>query len=96
VRRTTLAALVVLAGAAIFALGGGEYSTLDWLELRRQERAESEAIARLEVEVDSLAKYAERVKTDRRLQERIAREDFGMIRKGEFLYRIVTDSLDGQ
>jgi cell division protein FtsB len=96
VRRTTLAALVVLAGAAIFALGGGEYSTLDWLELRRQERAESEAIARLEVEVDSLAKYAERVKTDRRLQEQIAREDFGMIRKGEFLYRIVTDSLDGQ
>ena len=95
-RRTTLAALVVLAGAAVFALGGGEYSTLDWLELRRQERAETEAIARLEVEVDSLAKYAERVKSDRRLQERIAREDFGMIRKGEFLYRIVTDSLDGQ
>jgi cell division protein FtsB len=80
----------------VFALGGGEYSTLDWMELRRQERAESEAIARLEIEVDSLAKYAERVKTDRRLQERIAREDFGMIRKGEFLYRIETDSLDGQ
>ena len=95
-KRTTLAALVVLAGAAVFALGGGEYSTLDWLELRRQERAESEAIARLEVEVDSLTRYAERVKTDRRLQEQIAREDFGMIRKGEFLYRIVTDSLDGQ
>ena len=95
-RRTTLAALVVVAGAAVFALGGGEYSTLDWLELRRQERAESEVIARLEVEVDSLTKYAERVKTDRRLQERIAREDFGMIRKGEFLYRIETDSLDGQ
>ena len=95
-KRTTLAALVVLAGAAVFALGGGEYSTLDWLELRRQERAESEAIARLEVEVDSLHRYAERVKTDRRLQEQIAREDFGMIRKGEFLYRIVTDSLDGQ
>jgi cell division protein FtsB len=96
VKRTTLAALVVLGGAAVFALGGGEYSILDWLELRRQERAESEAIARLEVEVDSLARYAERVKTDRRLQEQIAREDFGMIRKGEFLYRIVTDSLDGQ
>ena len=95
-KRTTLAALVILLGAAVFALGGGEYSILDWLELRRQERAESEAIARLEVEVDSLARYAERVKTDRRLQEQIAREDFGMIRKGEFLYRIVTDSLDGQ
>jgi cell division protein FtsB len=96
VKRTTLAALAVLGGAAVFALGGGEYSILDWLELRRQERAESEAIARLEVEVDSLARYAERVKTDRRLQEQIAREDFGMIRKGEFLDRIVTDSLDGQ
>jgi cell division protein FtsB len=96
VRKTTLAALVVLTGALIYALGGGEYSTMDWLELRRQERAEIDSIARLEVEVDSLAAYAKRVKSDRRLQERIAREDFGMIRKGEFLYRIETDSLDGQ
>jgi len=96
VRKTTLAALIVLAAAAVFAFGGGEYGTLDWLELRRQERSEAETIARLEVEVDSLARYVKRVKTDRRLQERIAREDFGMIRKGEFLYRIQPDSLDGQ
>jgi len=96
VKRATLSALVVLAGAAVYGVAGGEYSTLDWLELRRLERAESEAITQLEVEVDSLTRYAKRVKTDRRLQERIAREDFGMIRKGEFLYRIEADSLDGQ
>jgi cell division protein FtsB len=96
VSKTTIAALVVLAGAAVYAFGGGEYSTLDWLELRRQERAETAMIARLEVEVDSLTRFARLVKTDRRLQERIAREDFGMIRKGEFLYRLETDSLDGQ
>ena len=95
-RKTTLVTLVVLAAAAVFAFGGGEYSTLDWLELRRQESAETALIARLEIEVDSLTRHAKVVKTDRRLQERIAREDFGMIRKGEFLYRLEADSLDGQ
>ena len=95
-KRATLSALVVLVGAAAYGVAGGEYSTLDWLELRSQERSEIETIARLEAEVDSLSGYAKRVKTDRRLQERIAREDFGMIRKGEFLYRIEADSLDGQ
>jgi cell division protein FtsB len=91
VRKTTVAALVVPAAAAVFAFGE-EYSTLDWLEPRRQERRQT--IARLEVEVDSLA--MPNGSDDRRLQERIAREDFGMIRKGEFLYRLETDSLDGQ
>jgi cell division protein FtsB len=88
--------LVVLGGAAAYAVFGGEYGTFDWLELRRQERAETAAIERLEGEVDSLKRYGERLRTDRRLQEKIAREEFGMIRKGEFLYRIETDSLDGE
>jgi cell division protein FtsB len=26
----------------------------------------------------------------------LARDNFGMIRKGEYVYRIVADSLDGQ
>ena len=28
------------------------------------------------------------IEQDRRVQERVARESFGMIRKGEFLYRL--------
>jgi cell division protein FtsB len=76
----------------VFALAGGEYGTLDWLSLRRQEREEARAIAELTVEVDSLKRYAKAVETDRRLMEKIAREEFGMIRKGEFLYRLQRDS----
>jgi cell division protein FtsB len=92
VKRSTLFGLIVLGGAVVFALAGGEYGTLDWLSLRRQEREEARAIAELTVEVDSLKRYAKAVETDRRLMEKIAREEFGMIRKGEFLYRLQRDS----
>jgi cell division protein FtsB len=39
--------------------------------------------------VDSLERAAVAVERDPRVQERIAREEFGMIRKGEFLYKLV-------
>ncbi len=54
------------------------------------------AIDRLTFEVDSLKRYAKRVETDRTLLEQLARENFGMIAKGEFLYHIESDSLDEQ
>jgi cell division protein FtsB len=92
VSRPKLIGVLVLVSALIFSLAGGEYGTLDWLELRRQERAEQRAIAELTVEVDSLKRFAKAVETDRRVMERIAREEFGMIRKGEFLYRLQQDT----
>jgi cell division protein FtsB len=92
VSRTRVFGAVVLAGALVFALAGGEYGTLDWLELRRQERAEQRTIAELSAEVDSLKRFAKAIETDRRLMEKIAREEFGMIRKGEFLYRLEADT----
>lgn len=90
--RTKLFGALVLAGGLVFALAGGEYGTLDWLELRRQERGEQRTIAELTAEVDSLKRFAKAIETDRRLMEKIAREEFGMIRKGEFLYLLQRDS----
>ncbi len=84
--------VAVLGASLIYAVFGGEYSTLNWLKLRQQERAEQAAIDQLTTEVDSLRRYAKAVATDRKLQERLAREEFGMIRKGEFLYRLQADS----
>ncbi len=84
--------LAVLGGSALYAAFGGEYSTLNWLDLRRQERAEQAQIEQLTTEVDSLRRFAKALATDRKLQERLAREEFGMIRKGEFLYRLQVDS----
>ncbi len=90
--RARLFTALVLAGSVVYAVFGGEYSTFNWLDLRRQERDEQAKIDQLTLEVDSLRGYAKAVATDRRLQERLAREEFGMIRKGEFLYRLQRDS----
>ena len=86
----------VFALAILYALVGGEYSTTAWLKLRRQGQTMTATIAGLTVEVDSLRRFAKRLETDPRLQERIAREEFGMVRPGEFLYRLGRDSLDAQ
>lgn len=93
--RTRLATIAVLVGAVGFALFGGEYGLFDWLELRRETRREAAEIARLTTEIDSLKRYLDRLGTDRRLLEQLARENLGMIRPGETLYRTETDSLDG-
>jgi hypothetical protein len=39
--------------------------------------------------VDSLERLAIAIESDPVMQERVARERFGMLRKGEFLYRLV-------
>lgn len=81
-----------LAGAVVLlalAVWGGEYSTGDWLTMRRQLADERDNVAALEVEVDSLAKAAKDLETNAAVQERVAREEFGMIRDGEILYRVV-------
>jgi cell division protein FtsB len=83
------AAILGLAFALYFALQGGEYGTLDLLQLRREEKEERANVERLQRMVDSLTKAATAIEGDPRVQERVARERFGMIRTGEFLYRLV-------
>jgi cell division protein FtsB len=89
VTRTRLIGLgagLVLAGLAFQA---GEYSTLDWLTLRRQRTEERRSVRDLELELDSLQRLARALEEDPAAQERAAREQFGMIRQGELLYRLV-------
>ena len=83
------AVIAGLAMALYFALQGGEYGTLDLLQLRREEVEERANVERLQRLVDSLGRAATAIERDPRMQERVARERFGMIRKGEFLYRLV-------
>ena len=83
------AALAALAFALYFAIQGGEYGTTDLLALRRQEAAEEAQVLRLRQVVDSLTRDATGIEHDLRVQERVARERFGMIRRGELLYRLV-------
>ncbi|MEA2724864.1 MAG: cell division protein FtsB [Gemmatimonadales bacterium] len=83
------ATIIGLALALYFALQGGEYGTLDLLQLRRDEAEEQAEVQRLQRLVDSLTQAAVAIELDPRTQERAARERFGMIKQGEFLYRLV-------
>lgn len=89
-------ALVTLGGAAAFAFQGGEYSTPNLWQLRREEAEERGLVAGLQRTVDSLERTATAIERNPAVQERVARESFGMIRRGEFLYRLVpSDSSTG-
>lgn len=85
----------VLAFALVAAVECGEYSTLDLLRQRSREQALRRAIDSLQQDIDSLQTLARRLRTDAATQERIAREEFGMVRGDkELLYRFIDpDSL---
>jgi cell division protein FtsB len=82
---------LLVIGAAVFAFQGGEYSTRDlWRQRKYKDRLtrETDSLSRI---VDSLRREANLVKTDRATQERIAREQFGMVRGDrEILYKLGT------
>ena len=75
-------------GVLYFAIEGGEYGTSDLARQRMRRTRLLSAIDTLTRQVDSLKRYKSAVATDVRLQERIAREEFGMVRGDkEILYR---------
>jgi cell division protein FtsB len=79
----------MIGGAAVwFAIQGGEYGTLDLVRQHRQRVRLVHDIDSLGHLVDSLKRYKQRVLIDPKMQERIAREEFGMVRAKELLYRI--------
>ena len=84
----------LIIGALVFAVQGGEYSTLD-IARQRQRLTElttrSDSIKRA---VDSLTRAERLVRTDPATQDRIAREEFGMVRGDEMLYRFLPDTTD--
>ena len=82
-------ALVVLLLAAVFAWHGGIFSTTAYRSLERQEAASRLRAERLEREVDSLARFADSLERVPAVQERVARENFGMLRPGELSFTIV-------
>ena len=77
----------IAAGAVWFAVQGSEYGTTDIIRQYNQRARLDRDIDSLKRVVDSLARYKARVLNDPRTQERIAREEFGMVRGKELLYR---------
>jgi cell division protein FtsB len=72
----------------VYALQGGEYSTTALLSQRARARRMRASMDSLRHEIDSLARVKKAVQADPSVQERIAREEFGMVRGSrEILYR---------
>ena len=79
---------LLIAFALFFAIQGGEYSTRDLYVLHRRATITAHQVDSLKHHVDSLDRFLRLVKSDSATQERIAREEFGMVRGGkEILYR---------
>ena len=83
----------LILGALFFAVQGGEYSTRDLFVLQSKTRRLTHEVDSLQRQVDSLGRFLKLVKTDSATQERIAREEFGMVRGDkEILYRFGEES----
>jgi cell division protein FtsB len=88
----------VLLGLAIltviwFAVEGGQFGSWDLLKQRSEKRQLQQEIDSLQRRVDSLKKYRARLDTDRALQEKLARENVGMVRgEKELIYLITPDT----
>jgi cell division protein FtsB len=78
----------LIALAVYFAVQGGEYSTKDLYVLNRRTGSLTHQVDSLQHQVDSLGRYLKLVRSDSATMERIAREEFGMVRGDkEILYR---------
>ena len=83
----------IVIAAIVFAVQGGEWGTDDLLAQRSRTARLRAQIDTLKHEVDSLTQVKKAIQTDPTVQERIAREEFGMVRGDkELLYRFTTDS----
>ena len=82
--------IIALAAAAVvlYAFEGGPYGTTDLLRQHTRKGRLQATVDSLQRVVDSLARRKRLVQTDPAAQERIAREEFGMVRgQKEILYR---------
>jgi len=84
-RRAAAGGILLVAG--YYAVFGGDYSLLDMFRLRREQRTTEQRMAAVRAEADSLRREADRLERQDTAVERIAREQFGMVKDGELLYR---------
>lgn len=84
---TRIAFPAVLLLAVYYAVFGGEHSVAELDRTRVQVEQAARELADLEAEARRLQARVTALETDARTLERLAREDIGMIREGEVLYR---------
>lgn len=80
--------MLVLVLAIVFIVLFSENGVFDYVKLRRRIDMVDTSIRRLEDENISLKSKIDRVQSDDRYLEDLAREKYGFIREGEKVYRI--------
>ena len=90
VRKLVLPTLLGL--AVYYSLFGGEYSLLELRSARSEIKAQEEELTILRVENEYLRARADSLEHDSATIEKLAREQFGMIREGEVLYLLTEPS----
>jgi cell division protein FtsB len=87
---------VLLAGAAYFAVFGGDYDVFDLRRIRAERAQEEARAADARAENERLTARRDSLATDSATIERIARERYGLIRDGERLYRFADSVRPGE
>ncbi|HEX6134563.1 MAG TPA: septum formation initiator family protein [Longimicrobiales bacterium] len=89
-----LLGFLLLAGAAYFAVFGGDYDAFDLRRVRQERALEEQRAEEVRAEVERLRLRRDSLATDSATIERIARERYGLIRDGERLYRFADTAAD--
>ena len=93
-RRLLFGSLIFL--FVLFAVQGGEFGTTDLMSQRTRRARLLREIDSLQRAVDSLQRVKKSIQTDPAMQERIAREEFGMVKGSkEILYRFAEPGMEG-
>jgi len=91
-RRLLFPGLVLV--ALYYALFGGEYSAFELRGIRAESLESVDRVQTLRQLTEGLGARAEALEGDDRALEVVARENFGMIRDGEILYRFADSGED--
>ena len=89
-KKAALPGILLFAGYC--SVYGGEYSWFELRDARAAVEAERAELGAIRGDVDSLAAFRDSLQTDSATLERVAREDWGLVRDGETIYRFERDS----
>jgi cell division protein FtsB len=85
---------LLLGGAGYFAIFGGEYNVFELRRVRHERALEEQRAADMRVSVEAQRARRDSLRDDSATIERIAREQYGLIRDGERLYRFADSAQD--
>ena len=95
-RRPWKPLLALLAIGSLYLLMAGDDGMLRLRQRRQEQRELASQVVRLEVENDSLRQVLTRLEHDLEYVEKVAREEYGMTKKGEQLYRLRPSAAEGE